>query len=339
MVLGPERLRTINLSVENSTDFKHLSPAEGKKHQSLYSTRPLPHPKTWGNNGELRAWLQGKIQTGCETKAMEGTNRNKAEFNREKGVGNCKRKREKKEKRGRWLETKKVLGGGLLWLALLHQPSPQQECRAAEGSEGCCAPDTKDGSRRDPSPSSILGDNDRPALLTGTAGRRTPLAQMALGAAERSSSCGASQMPPWFRCFSKAERKKQQSRAQCNVVTGSMRTGTSPLSQHISKAHTPRCCQITDRPHPLALSHPFHCTLLNNSNSLSCPAVTQVTWAQCCARLHGHAGHRDPKDKALSLAQLWCRPPSQSVHISLFALSHAEGQTYGCVCFLFPTAM
>lgn len=99
MVLGPERLRTINLSVENSTDFKHLSPAEGKKHQSLYSTRPLPHPKTWGNNGELRAWLQGKIQTGCETKAMEGTNRNKAEFNREKGVGNCKRKREKKKER------------------------------------------------------------------------------------------------------------------------------------------------------------------------------------------------------------------------------------------------
>lgn len=77
-----------------------------------------------------------EIQRGRETKAAEGTNQNRAGFNIEKGVGNCKRKREKKKKRGRWLETKKVLGGELLCLALLHQPSLQQERRAAEGSRG-----------------------------------------------------------------------------------------------------------------------------------------------------------------------------------------------------------
>lgn len=163
---------------------------------------------------------------------------------------------------------------------------------------------------------------------------------MALGAAQRSNSCGTSQMPPRFLYFAKekgSSRKAEHMEEVCNV-TDSMRTGISPQSQQIFKAHTPRFCHIIDQPHPLALSHPFHSTLLNNNTSLSCPAVAQIIWAQCCAQLHGHAGHRDPNDNAPTPAQLWHWLPSQSMHVSLFALSHTEGQTYGCTCFVFPTA-
>lgn len=60
MVLGPVRLCTINFSVENSAYLKHLSPAKGKKHQSIPLVLP-PRSETRGSDvhGEsLVLWLQ-----------------------------------------------------------------------------------------------------------------------------------------------------------------------------------------------------------------------------------------------------------------------------------------
>lgn len=121
--------------------------------------------------------------------------------------------RGKEKKGGRWLETKKVLGGELLCLAPLHQPSPPQACRAGEGSAGLLAPwDTKAWSGRGTA-SPLLHPWTpchplAPALWTGV----VPV-QTTLGKSRRSDPSGnrrASGMllrSPWS---SRRERQKQQ---------------------------------------------------------------------------------------------------------------------------------
>lgn len=275
MVLGPERLRTINLSVEDSTDFKHLSPAEGKKHQSLYSTHPLPHPKTWGNNGEPRARLQGEIQRGCETKALEGTNHNK-EFNREKGVGNCKRKRGKKKKGegGGWKQRKFLATSCCAWpfsISFSHSRS----AGLPRGAKAAVPQTPEMGAGGTPATAPSLETTSALLCRQGQLGEGPCWLRWHW---EQHREAIAAGHPRCHHDFSVLPRREEAAEAErmeevCNVVTGSMRTGISPLSQQIFKAHTPKFCQIIDQPHPLVLSHPFHCTLLSNNNSLSCPAV------------------------------------------------------------------
>lgn len=72
-----------------------------------------------------------EIQRGRETKAAEGTNQNRAGFNIEKGVGNCKRKREKKKKKREVAGNKESS-----WRrAAVLGPSPS--AFSAAGAQGC----------------------------------------------------------------------------------------------------------------------------------------------------------------------------------------------------------
>lgn len=74
-----------------------------------------------------------EVQRGRETKAAEGLRQTRAGLIQKR---EWEIVRGKEKKGGRWLETKKVLGGKLLCLAPLHQHPLLQACGAGEGSVG-----------------------------------------------------------------------------------------------------------------------------------------------------------------------------------------------------------